>query len=238
MAAAEEPRIAFVFAMPIELAPLVRELSLTETEIGGVPMHTGAIDGRDIVAIVTGMGTDLATAGTQRLLDAVPVKWVLVVGITGALESETPIGALVNPEIVVNSETGREFRPTPLIEGTPHGKMWTTNVMTDPRDLDSLLAQGVISLDMETAAIAHLCDTRGIPWTVLRVISDRANDGTTDDEVFHLSNQDGTPNPEAIERYMKEHPERVPLLAQMAEDAKLATRTAVDAAIEACSRIP
>jgi adenosylhomocysteine nucleosidase len=238
MAAAEEPRIAFVFAMPIELAPLVRKLSLTETEIGGVPMHTGAIDGRQIVAIVTGMGTDLATAGTQRLLDAVPVKWVLVVGITGALESETPIGALVNPEIVVNSETGREFRPTPLIDGTPHGKMWTTNVMTDPRDLDSLLAQGVISLDMETAAIAHLCDTRGIPWTVLRVISDRANDGTTDDEVFHLSNQDGTPNPEAIERYMKEHPERVPLLAQMAEDAKLATRTAVDAAIEACSRIP
>jgi len=238
MAAAEEPRIAFVFAMPIELAPLVRELSLTETEIGGVPMHTGAIDGREIVAIVTGMGTDLATAGTRRLLDAVPVKWVLVVGITGALESETPIGTLVNPEIVVNSETGREFRPTPLIEGTPHGKMWTTNVMTDPRDLDSLLAQGVISLDMETAAIAHLCDTRGIPWTVLRVISDRANDGTTDDEVFHLSNQDGTPNPEAIERYMQEHPERVPLLAQMAEDAKLATRTAVDAAIEACSRIP
>jgi nucleoside phosphorylase len=238
MAAAERPRIAFVFAMPIERAPLVRKLSLTETEIGGVPMHTGAIDGREIVAIVTGMGTDLATAGTQRLLDAVPVNWVLVVGITGALESETPIGALVNPEIVVNSETGREFRPTPLIEGTPHGKMWTTNVMTDPRDLDSLRTQGVISLDMETAAIADLCDTRGIPWTVLRVISDRANDGTTDDEVFRLSNQDGTPNPEAIERYLKEHPERVPLLAQMAEDAKLATRTAVDAAIEACSRIP
>jgi nucleoside phosphorylase len=238
MAAAEQPRIAFVFAMPIERAPLVRKLSLTETEIGGVPMHTGAIDGREIVAIVTGMGTDLATAGMRRLLDAVPVNWVLVVGITGALESETPIGALVNPEIVVNSETGREFRPTPLIEGTPHGKMWTTNVMTDPRDLDSLRMQGVISLDMETAAIADLCDTRGIPWTVLRVISDRANDGTTDDEVFHLSNQDGTPNPEAIERYMKEHPERVPLLAQMAEDAKLATQTAVDAAIEACSRIP
>ena len=239
MAAADEPRIAFVFAMPIERAPLVRRLSLTETEIAGVPMHTGAIDGREIVAIVTGMGTDFATTGTRRLLDAVPVKWVLVVGITGALESETPIGTLVNPEIVVNSETGREFRPTPLIEGTPHGKMWTTNgLTTQSKDLEGLRAQGIVSLDMETAAIADLCDTRGIPWTVLRVISDRANDGTVDDEVFHLSNQDGTPKPEAIERYMKEHPERVPLLAQMAEDAKLATRTAVDAAVEACSRIP
>ena len=238
MVADEDPRIAFVFAMPIELAPLVRRLSLTETEIGGVPMHTGAIDGREIVAIVTGMGTELATAGTRRLLDAVPVKWVLVVGITGALESETPIGTLVNPEIVVNSETGREFRPTPLIAGTPRGSMWTTNVMTDPRDLESMRARGVIALDMETAAIADLCDTRAIPWTVLRVISDRANDGTTDDDVFHLSNQDGTPNPEAIDRYMAEHPERVPVLAQMAQDAKLATRNAVDAAIDAFSRIP
>ena len=239
MPAADDGPIALVFAMPIERAPLVRKLSLTETEIGGVPMHTGAIAGREIVAIVTGMGTELAAAGTRRLLDAVPVKWVLVVGITGALESETPIGTLVNPELVVNSETGREFRPTPLIEGTPHGKMWTTNgLTTKPRDLEELRAQGIVSLDMETAAIADLCDTRGIPWTVLRVISDRANDGTVDDEVFHLSNQDGTPNPEAIERYMKEHPERVPLLARMAEDAKLATHRAVDAAIDACSRIP
>jgi hypothetical protein len=70
------------------------------------------------------------------------------------------------------------------------------------------------------------------------VISDRASDGTVDDEVFHLSNQDGTPNPEAIKRYMAEHPDRLPLLAQMAKDANLATHTAVDAAIEACARIP
>jgi adenosylhomocysteine nucleosidase len=239
MPADPEGRIAFVFAMPIELAPLVEKLSLTDTEVNGVPVHTGAVDDREIVAIVTGMGIDFATAGTTRLLDAVPVKWVLVVGITGALESETPIGTLVNPASVVNSITGREFRPTPLIEGEPAGTMWTSNgLTTQSADLDGLRGRGVISLDMETAAIADVCDTRGIPWTVFRVISDRANDGTVDEEVFRLSNMDGTPNPEAIARYMKEHPERVPLLAQMAEDAKLATHTAVDAAIAACSRIP
>jgi adenosylhomocysteine nucleosidase len=239
MEPARDGRIAFVFAMPIELAPLVKKLSLTETEIGGVAMHEGELDGRAVVATVTGMGTELATKGTTQLLDAVPVRWVLVVGITGALESETPIGTLVLPEIVVNSETGREFRPAPLADGTPAGRMWTTNgLTTKAKDLEALRAQGVVSLDMETAAIAELCEARGIPWSVFRVISDRANDGTVDEEVFHLSNQDGTPNPEAIERYMAEHPERLPLLAQMAEDAKLATRTAVDAAIAACPRIP
>ena len=236
MPADPEGRIAFIFAMPIELAPLVRKLSLTETEIGGVPVHTGAVNGREIIAIVTGMGLELATAGTRRLLDAVPVKWVLVVGITGALESETPIGTLVNPEVVVNSQTGREFRPTPLIDGTPAGKMWTAvGMTTDARDLEALRAQGVISLDMETAAIADLCDTRGIPWTVLRVISDRANDGTTDDEVFRLSNMDGTPNPRAIIRYFLLHPQRIPRMARLAKGAMKATELAADAAIQACS---
>jgi nucleoside phosphorylase len=225
--------------MPLELEPLVRALALTETQVSGVTMYEGSLDGRDVIATVTGLGTALATAGTRRLLDALPVRWVLVVGITGALENETPIGHLVLPEIVVNSETGREFRPAPLANGTPSGKMWTTNgLTTDQRDLSSLLADGVVSLDMETAAIAELCESRNIPWSVFRVISDRASDGSVDDEVFHLSNQDGTPNREAIERYMAEHPERLPLLAQMAENANLATRTAVDAAIEACARIP
>jgi nucleoside phosphorylase len=239
MPAATDGPIAFVFAMPIERQPLVDKLALTETAIGGVPVHAGTVDGRDIVAIVTGMGTELATTGTRRLLDAVPVRWVLVVGITGALESETPIGTLMNPELVVNSETGREFRPAPLVEGTPAGRMWTTNgLTTGTRDLEALRAQGVISLDMETAAIAELCESRGIRWSVFRTISDRANDGTVDEEVFRLSNQDGTPNPEAIKRYFAEHPERVPLLAKMADDAKLATHNAVDAAVSACARIP
>jgi len=232
-------RIAFVFAMPIECAPLVHILSLTETQVGGVTLWEGTVDGRDVIAIVTGMGTDLAAAGTRRLLDAVAVRWVLVVGITGALENETPIGTLVLPEVVVNSETGREFRPAPLVDATPAGKMWTTNgLTTHSSDLAALRAQGVISLDMETAAIAELCEARDIPWSVFRVISDRASDGTVDEEVFRLSNQDGTPNPDAIERYIAEHPERVPLLAKMADDANLATHTAVHAAIGACARIP
>jgi len=231
--------IAFVCAMPIELAPLVQMLSLKETEVGGTTMHAGTLDGRDVVAIVTGMGMRLATLETTRLLDAVAVRWVLVVGITGALESDTPIGTLVWPEVVVNSETGSEHRPTPLGDDVPHGTMWTTNgLTTDVDDLVRLRSRGVVSLDMETAAIAELCEARGIPWSVFRVISDRANDGTVDEEVFHLSNQDGTPNPAAIEKYITEHPERLPLLARMAEDAGLATRTAAEAAIRACAHVP
>ena len=230
--------LAFICAMPIELTPLVRNLGLTPTEIGGVSAHTGTLADRDVVAIVTGMGTELARRHTTRLLDAVPVARVIVFGITGALESETPIGTLVLPEVVVNSHTGAEYRPAPLGGGTPRGRMWTTDgLTTDPDVLARLRAEGVVSLDMETAAIAEVCEPRDIPWSVFRVISDRANDGSVDEEMFHLSNQDGTPNRAKIERYVAEHPEKLALMTKLGEDAKLATETAAAAAIRAGASI-
>jgi adenosylhomocysteine nucleosidase len=226
--------IAFVCAMPMELSPLVKKLSLTETEVGGVKVHSGTLDGHEVVAIVTGMGTKFATEATERLLDALPVTRVVVVGITGAVENETPIGTLVLPEVVVNSETGAEYRPEPLAEGTPHGKMWTgDDLLTDLDVIAGLRARGVVSLDMETAAIAESCEHRGIPWSVFRVISDRATDGSIDEEVFRLSNQDGTPNGRAVAAYFAKHPGRIPQMARLAKGAKLATKTAADAAIRA-----
>jgi adenosylhomocysteine nucleosidase len=229
-------QIAFVCAMPMELKPLARKLSLREQELGGVRVRAGMLGSRPVVAIVTGMGTQLATAGLERLLDAVDVGRVVVVGITGALENETPIGTLVRPEVVVDSATGAEHRPQPLGGGTPAGRMWTTDILTtDPAVLADLRAQGVVSLDMETAALASVCEARGIPWSVFRAISDRASDGTVDEEVFHLSNQDGTPNPRAVIPYFLRHPGRIVRMARMAKGARLATETAADAAIEACA---
>jgi adenosylhomocysteine nucleosidase len=220
--------------MPMELSPLVKKLSLHKMQIGGVTMHAGTLGDQPVVAIVTGMGTRLAKEGTERLLDAVPVERVVVVGITGAVENETPIGTLILPEVVVNSATGAEYRPEPLADGTPTGKMWTGDeLLIDPDVLADLRAKGVVSLDMETAAIAECCEQRSIPWSVFRVISDRATDGSVDEEVFRLSNQDGTPNRRAVLRYFAKHPGRIPKMARLAKGATLATKAAADAAIRA-----
>jgi adenosylhomocysteine nucleosidase len=225
--------------MPMELEPVVEKLSLTKTTLGDAVVHRGTLDGREVVAIVTGMGTAYARAGTQRLLDALDVAHVLVVGITGAVDNETPIGTLVLPDVVYNSGTGREFRHVPLVDAVHRGTMWTTDVIiTDVERIAALKGQGVVSFDMETAAIAELCEARGIAWSVFRVISDRATDGSVTQEVFALSNLDGTPNRENIERYMRDHPERLRVLAQMAKDADLARNAAADAAIAACVLIP
>jgi adenosylhomocysteine nucleosidase len=234
--ASETGRLAFICAMPMELKPLVKKLGLQKHTFGVVEAHTGSLGGRDVVAAVTGMGTQLATSATEALLNAVEIARVVVFGITGAVENETPIGTVIVPEVVVNSATGAEYRPAPLGDATPHGKMWTTDVLnTDLDVVAGLRADGVVSLDMETAAIAASCERRGIPWSVFRAISDRATDGSVDEEVFRLSNQDGTPNPAAIAKYFLLHPQRIPRMTALAKGATQATHAAADAAIRACS---
>lgn len=228
--------VAFICAMPMELRPLAKRLGLTKVTVGSVEMRSGTLGDREVVAIVTGMGTELATRGTERLLDALTPDRVVVVGITGAVENETPIGQLILPEMVVNSETGSEHRPHPLGGGTPKGTMWTTNVITPPHELPTLRARGVVALDMETAAVAACCEQRAIPWSVFRVISDRASDGSVVEEVFQMSNQDGTPNIGRVIRYVLLHPHHLPRMARMGRQVKLATGLAADAAIAAVSR--
>jgi adenosylhomocysteine nucleosidase len=228
--------VAFVCAMPMELTPLKRRLSLTKGKIGPLDAYHGSLDGRSVVAMVTGMGTELATRGLEQLTASLELERVVVVGITGAIHPETPIGTLILPAVVTNSATGATFRPDPLGDGQPSGTMWTTDtITTDPDVLAGLRAGGVISLDMETAAIAEVCERRHIPWSVFRAISDRATDGSVDEEVFRLSNQDGTTNAKAVAAYMVKHPGRISTMARMGREVKVATERAADAAIQAVS---
>jgi nucleoside phosphorylase len=216
--------VALICAMPMELKPLVNKLNLTKDG----PRRVG--DG--VVAIYTGMGTDLATKSTEALFAAVPdIERVVVFGITGAVDDHVPIGALVVPAIVRNHETGEDFTPEP--DPRAKGVMWTTNVITPAHELPALIAQGVVSLDMETAAIAKSCAARGIPWSVYRTISDRATDGQITEEVFKLANQDGTPNLGRVAKFFLRHPNKIPAMLKLAQGGRLATNNAADAAIAA-----
>lgn len=229
--------VAFVGAMPMEIMPLKRKLFLEKTVIGSLEVYAGSLGDRPVVAIVTGIGSVLAAEGVERLAEAIDIEQVVVVGITGALDNETPIGTLVLPAVVVNGTTGAEYRPTQLSGGNPRGKMWTSDdLITDLDVITRLRANGVIALDMETAVIAEICQRLNIPWSVFRAISDRATDVSLDDDVFHLINRDGTFNIKMIGAFFVKHPGRLPALARMAKDAKLAAENAAAAAVNAVSQ--
>jgi nucleoside phosphorylase len=230
--------IAFICAMPMELRPLTRKLSLRPDRIGELHVRVGKLGDHRVIAIVTGMGTRLAAEKTARLLDATPVARVVVVGITGGMDERVPVGSMVFPAVVVDAASGAEHRPAPLGDGAPSGTMWTSDqLMTDPEAIAGLRNRGVVALDMETAAIAEVCERRDIPWSVFRAISDRVTDGSLEEEILHLSHPDGTPNLPAVARYVLTHPGRLPGMVGLARGAKLATATAAAAAIRALSSI-
>ncbi len=229
--------IALICAMPMELSPLTKKLKLAKQTRNGVKMRVGQLGNDEVVAIHTGMGPDLAHDSTEALLDAIDdVARAVVFGITGAVLAHTQIGELIVPERVVNSLTGAEYTPVPH-GATPHGVMWTTNVITPAHELPPLIERGVVSLDMETAVIGECCDRRGIPWSVRRAISDRATDGSITDEVFKMANMDGTPNPKRVAAFFLKHPRKVPAMLRLAKGGKLATEVAADAAIAAARHV-
>jgi adenosylhomocysteine nucleosidase len=228
--------VAFVCAMPMELTPLTRMLSLEKTVVGSLEVYAGSLGDRAVVAIVTGIGSLLAAEGVERLVGAIDVEHVVVVGITGALDNDTPIGAVVMPAVVVNGATGAEYRPRRLGGDTPSGKMWTSDeLITDLAVIAHLRADGVIALDMETATVAEFCQGRGIPWSVFRAVSDRATEVSLDDEVLQMINRDGTLNGRKIIAFVLKHPGRLSSLARMAKDARLAADRAAAAAVSALS---
>ena len=75
-------------------------------------------------------------------------------------------------------------------------------------------------------------DERGVPWSVVRAISDRAGDGTVDAETVGLTHPDGRPNFSAVTRYLVRHPGALPRLLHLANGANLAAGRAADAAIK------
>lgn len=225
--------LALLCAMPMELKPLVRRLGLQPEQRGGLALHTGRVGPHSVVALATGMGPPLATSSTERLLTAVTVQRVLVFGITGAVDDDIEVGTVVRPALVVDAATGREHQPDVLDDEPVAGTMWTTNVITPPDELPALRAKGVLCLDMETAAIAHSCEQRGIPWSVHRAISDRATDGPLVADAFSLAHQDGRPSWSAVTRYFVRHPRRIPAMTRLGRGTRLATERAVDAVVAA-----
>jgi len=224
--------IAFVCAMPMEMRPLAKRLGLEKGEVNGLKVRRGSLDGEPVVGHVTGMGPQLATQGMDRLLAAVRPDRVVVFGITGAVENDTPIGTVMMPATVIDHATGRTHEHHPPGGEPTAGALWTTNVMTPASQLASLIERGVIALDMETASYAQSCEREGVPWSVHRTISDHPKD-EIDDELFKMMNLDGTPNYANIVRYVVKHPVKSAGMLSVAKNGKLATENAADAAIAA-----
>lgn len=160
---------------------------------------------------------------------------MIVAGICGGLDPDREVGTLINPEIVVDNSTGAEYSHRPPGEVPLFGKLVTTETATLDIELSKrFFAHGCIGVDMETAAVAEVCEARGVPWSAYRCIGDRWFDGLLDERVLAMSNPDGSGNMEELHRLLAEDPELGTKLERLAADTTKAARLAAEAAVRGC----
>jgi adenosylhomocysteine nucleosidase len=225
-------RVGMLAPMEIELLPLTRELGL----VPDGTFHRGAIGDTEVIALVTTMGMSAGEDAARAVLDA-GVDRVIVVGIAGGVDPATVnIGDVLVPEVVIDRRSGLRYGP-PLAPGTaPRGTISCGDeLITDPARLAEMAASGVLAVDMETAAVAMVCEGADVPWSAYRGISDYAGEGLVDQELFEATNPDGTADHDAIGRYLEAHPEKVAVLERLARDTTVATEAAAAAAIRSCA---
>jgi nucleoside phosphorylase len=231
-------RLVVLAPMRVELAAVVKVFGLTRADDGLLDRtSSGVVGAVEVHAGLAGIGVGPATRAAEAAIDALAPDHVVVCGIAGGIGSRHDLGELLVPGSVGDADSGIEFTATPLGPREPAGLIITTDGLWSHEELVAhpLVARsGATAVDMETAAVAAVCQRRGVPWTAFRAISDRTTDGLVGDDVMALTNPDGSTNSAAVTRLLLRRPWVVPRLARLARDTDRATRVAAEAALEAC----
>ncbi len=228
-------RTLLLTPMRSEVRPIVRSLSARRGTAGGREVWNATPDGHQIVASVIGVGTEEAARATAELLAAVAPDRAIVCGIAGGIAPGIALGTTVVPDRVVDVASGKEHWPDFAAGSRSEGALGTTDeLILDPERLAGLVEQGMVALDMETAAVAAVCAANDCPWSVIRTISDRPSDGLLGQDVLGLLKPDGSTDTVAAARFAVTHPRRAAQLSQLAKDSTRAARQSAEVAIRAC----
>jgi nucleoside phosphorylase len=193
-----------------------------------------------VTAIHVGMGPTSTRQATSRLFDEtlaghVPVDHVMIAGICGGLDHDLEVGTLVNPEIIIEHASGALYRHTPPGGAPRAGSLITTEEATLDDELSRrFFEQGCLGVDMESSALAEVCEGRGCPWSVYRCIGDRYFDGLLDQRIIASTNPDGSGDMAAIRRLIEAEPEVAANLERLRHDTARAARLAAEAAVRGC----
>ena len=232
-------RVAVLAPMVSELRPVVKAFGLTAAaQNGDAKRFAGRVGDIDVVARMTGIGMRPATEATERVLGSENVDHVMVVGIAGGVGASIRVGDVLVPDVVVDGPSGAEYRPAELQGVTRRGRLVSSDdFQVEDEQLAQLEAAGVIALDMETAAVAAVCERHGCTWSVVRAISDMANDHPIGDAVMNLAKPDGSANIPGVLKYAVTHPGKMKQLAKLGRDSQYAAKAAAEHAARACAQM-
>lgn len=226
--------------MPLEMHAIVKAFGVQPTTADELDPWRGQVGGSDVKVVHIGMGPPLTRAALERLFDESahggdPIDHVMNAGICGGLDPGLDVGTLINPGIIVDNTSGAEFRHQPPIDDPLAGKLMTMEAATlNTERSRRFFADGFLAVDMESAAVAEVCEARGCAWSIYRCIGDRYFDGLLDERVIAATNQDGSGNMAEIARLIEADPQIAKNLDRLRRETSHAAKLAAEAAVRGC----
>jgi adenosylhomocysteine nucleosidase len=220
--------VGIVSALPEEIRPLKKRLqNPSRTGLPGAQAVVGDLGSHRVALATTGDGAALAKTGCEGLLAAFDLEALLAIGIAGGLSDDLEVGSVVTAERVVNGAgevpvpDARLLARSAALQKDHQGTVYShSEIAIDPIAKERLWRQlgGVPAsvVDLESASYARTAADHGVPYLVLRAVSDSYDEALPLD--FNRFRQaDGSSDRGRILRYTLRHPSIIPELLQLRE---------------------
>ena len=205
-------KLGIVGAMDIEVAHIreCMDVSCVSNE-AGMRFDEGTLEGLDVVVAKCGVGKVAAAVCAQLLVSRFGATHLVNMGIAGAIDPALEIGDVIVADYCVYYDVNVHYYAYALgqVPGMPAvfhadgslkaaltrasrdagGTQFEGPVVTGDCFIDTVEERGrlrelfrPLCCDMEGAAVGQVAHMNGVPYAVLRTISDKA-DGTTSEEL-------------------------------------------------------
>jgi adenosylhomocysteine nucleosidase len=174
--------IGIVCALKLELAEYLEKCDRVRKYTGGDFTFRGGFTGPDwdirVVIVEAGTGAERARRATRALMDAHTPVWVLSAGFSGALHPDLKLGDIVVANSIVDT-SGEELRVDVKMAPDPErgwhvGRILMAGEIVRTVSEKRQLAErhDALAVDMESLAVAQVCQQTGTRFMAVRVISD------------------------------------------------------------------
>lgn len=205
-------KLGIIGAIECEVSEIISEMEeTTTTEYVMRSFISGKLYGTETVVVTGGIGKVNAAISAQALIEKFGVTHILVTGVAGGMEQTLHIGDTVIAEEVCYHDAddmiytdhpkmdspffpassqilkffGKAREKNEFTQKVKFGRIVTGDTFIEDEGRESIIGKyHPLCVDMESAAIAHVCYVSRIPFAVVRSMSDTQSErgiGTFED---------------------------------------------------------
>jgi adenosylhomocysteine nucleosidase len=178
--------IVIVFALGFEAGGTVDLLEGSSySRCANFIEHAGSWEGHRVAVIESGVGREAAATATSDVISLHRPSWVVSTGFAGALTPELRRGHMLMADEVVDVEGDRleiglhvDRAAIQAARGLHVGRLLTVDrlIRTAAEKRDLCHQYDAVACDMETMAVAQVCQQRKVRFLAVRIISDAVDD--------------------------------------------------------------